>query len=58
MVRWCDEPVEHPTYVREIPFHWVCLKERMAALRLVADETSQPARAARAKGYAALRLVE
>ena len=55
---WCDEPVEHPTYVREIPFHWLCLKKPMAALRLITDETSQRARAARAKDYAALRLVE
>ena len=55
---WCDEPVEHPTYLREIPFHWVCLKKRMAALPLITDETRQRGRAARAKGDAALRLVE
>jgi hypothetical protein len=38
---WCQNPVETPTIVRGVPFHWSCLKLRMVALRLLAAEERQ-----------------
>jgi hypothetical protein len=30
---WCSEPVETPTKLNDVPFHWLCLKRRMDALK-------------------------
>jgi hypothetical protein len=30
---WCSQPVETPTTVNDVPFHWACLKRRMQALK-------------------------
>jgi hypothetical protein len=35
---WCDEPVEDATEVNGIPFHWICLKQRLDARRQEARE--------------------
>ena len=39
---WCDEPVDEPTTLNSLPFHWLCLKRRMQARREERDPRARP----------------
>jgi hypothetical protein len=34
---WCNLPVDSPTEIHGVPYHWTCLPLRMAALRIAKD---------------------
>ena len=52
---WCDEPADSPTPFQGRPYHWVCLKLRLAVLRAQSQRTPEQARAARVAAQATIR---
>ena len=54
---WCEEPViEMPTTLHGVPYHWLCVKQRMILAREQVA-AARRRRAAREDGSVALRRI-